>query len=366
MVTKEYYGDQIGEIMKNICGEDIERYQKMRNEMLRIVALPEIKNASEEYALLKREKKYPLAYDYAQWILNVMPYNEELVETENEIFGKEIINEDVFHAFYQAFVKDYLNTTDDVAQLFLNTNAITLSLVRNWLLYKQIYSFDEECLQFLLDNATTKGIPSSLVNECLPFNTFAIDNSFVVGNVKISQIFISKIKRGKDNEELLQLYFLFEEPEYDYFYVFMPLNEKEVSVDMLEFDEHHKHLAPLVEKALSLLLYICSSNKEVRPIVEKNGLERNREKYRQQVGVKKQELGYIIGSTIKCNRKRYVYTENGNIEQKQGAPKRPHVRSAHYQHYRIGKGREQSIIKFIPPLFIKGGNELPTLHKVKK
>ena len=165
MITKEYYGNRIGEIMKDICGEDVERYKKMRNEMLRIIALPEIKNASEEYALLKREKKYPLAYDYAQWILHVMPYNEELVETENEVFGKEIINEDAFHVFYQVFVKDYLNTTDDVAQLFLNTNAITLSTVRNWLLYKQIYSFDEECLQFLLDSATTKGIPSSLVNE---------------------------------------------------------------------------------------------------------------------------------------------------------------------------------------------------------
>lgn len=58
------------------------------------------------------------------------------------------------------------------------------------------------------------------------------------------------------------------------------------------------------------------------------------------------------------------------INKKTGKPRkpvRPHIRSAHWQRYHVGEGRQQIKINWIPPVYVCGTREIAvTIHKVGK
>jgi len=48
-------------------------------------------------------------------------------------------------------------------------------------------------------------------------------------------------------------------------------------------------------------------------------------------------------------------------------PMRPHIRSAHWQRFHVGKGRTQIRVNWIPPTYVCGNTEIPvTIHLVEK
>ena len=79
------------------------------------------------------------------------------------------------------------------------------------------------------------------------------------------------------------------------------------------------------------------------------------------------EVGYRLGSAIRNYK--YIYKKGESLSNPSDKPRRkvrPHTRCGHYQHYWVGKGRTDLIVKYIEPTFVLGGNKIATLHKVKK
>ena len=366
-VSTNEYTDFLTQTFLEVVGGDEERARKLKYDVKAV--LKEERFETFEEARLVREKKYPLVYDYVNWLFSTMPIMIRANEKAKYLFPKKEIGTVECIFLYKRVLQDMGCDSNDVLEFFKKINLINFNICYNWNVYKQVYDFDYDCFEYLLNNTSHEGIATSLIKDNLPFTTFAINNAFEYKNVKISQIIVSKIQ-GDDDKWYLAIYYIYEAPDYDYFYVFLPLEEEGktiVSSKDIDFKGQYDTMAELVDKTLSLILYICSSNKEVREVSKKNGLEKNREKYRQKVGIKSEELGYVLGSTIRQHKVKYVNNESEpNTPHKVGSSKRPHIRSGHFHHYWVGQGRTECIIKFVEPMFIKGGADNVVMHKVKK
>ena len=142
------------------------------------------------------------------------------------------------------------------------------------------------------------------------------------------------------------MYILNEAPDYDYAYVYIPLEEGDKTIeDIVEYD-FAPNIREVMKKIVSLLLYLCASNKEVRYIEKKNGYEKNKEKYRKRVGIKYEEVGYILGNTIKQYKTKYITNDYAKSKEP-GSSKRPHLRAGHFHHYWTGVGRTNLTVKFV-------------------
>ena len=82
-----------------------------------------------------------------------------------------------------------------------------------------------------------------------------------------------------------------------------------------------------------------------------------KDKYRE---IKKYICGEEISETLKVYRRKINttkessgnHTSSGSIA---SSPKRPHMRRAHWHHYRTGVGRANLILKWLPPMMIHEG-----------
>ena len=81
------------------------------------------------------------------------------------------------------------------------------------------------------------------------------------------------------------------------------------------------------------------------------------------------DVGYRYGKAIKLaleEANKYAKTidfKDGEKEHKKRKSPRPHVRCAHYRRVRIGKGRTEISIIWIPPIIVCGDKEIiVTIH----
>lgn len=135
---------------------------------------------------------------------------------------------------------------------------------------------------------------------------------------------------------------------------------------------------------LQLVLYICADNaeiKEIKPVTQKSGKKKSGIRTEEK-SVRAWEAGAYIGSAVrrmKAEPKPIPEPEvTETVEQestkeeikqsasgKEGIPKRPHIRRAHWAHFWAGKldGSEvrRLILKWLAPLYInaKGEKEIP-------
>ena len=89
------------------------------------------------------------------------------------------------------------------------------------------------------------------------------------------------------------------------------------------------------------------------------------------------DMGIRYGQAIRIGKqKMQEYLEKAdeessdNTEEKRKKPRkpvRPHVRSAHWQRYHVGKGRKETILEWIPPVYVCGGREIAvTIREIKR
>lgn len=80
------------------------------------------------------------------------------------------------------------------------------------------------------------------------------------------------------------------------------------------------------------------------------------------------DVGVRYGKAIRLARQSADASETGRIDQTQRKPPRPHVRCAHWQRYRIGKGRKEIRLNWLAPVFVGGnGQEMPVvIHAMAK
>lgn len=320
---------------------------------------------------IEDNKKYPFAYNYMEWIKKTGPVNKELIEYMPKIYGNRPVNlTDIYPVFYKLMENRFPYLTDLALDFIWQEGKMPIEFLCNFNITKQIYDFDKDCLDYLMSDTDISKIPYQVLAKNLPLNAFAINNTFDIGDKTVCQTFIA---RNYDHEGKLQLGILFitEKPDCDYIYLHLPLED-----DKADYDEDimNKIKAELTEvaaftikalyKIMPCIVYLCAANKEIRPLKERNGLEKNRDKYRQKVELKCDDVGFYLGSQIKKNRVRYVGSSSGFTGT--GSSKRPHLRSGHFHHYWTGQGRTELTVKFVESTFVHGNVDKVVMHKVKK
>lgn len=131
----------------------------------------------------------------------------------------------------------------------------------------------------------------------------------------------------------------------------------------------------ITEKALQLVLYICSKSNDILENAEQKKIYKASQSIHDKFSeIKKFDVGFRIGAAIRDAKK-----PNANVDNKEQSAiddkkirKSPiaHERRAHWQHYWVGeKGNKQIIIKWILPTFVNWQNkneESPVvIHTVK-
>ena len=369
--TEDYLkrtADELDDLLYRNHGNRLETIANLK----RYVNEPENVISNDEHRLMRVDKKYPLAYNYLRWNGEVYPINPIVTEKAREKYGNNPVGlQELWDIYYEEFKKKYPYMDDTSIQLLWQQSKVQLLFVYNFGITKQIYDFDDDCLEFLMKNTDVKKIPYQILANNLPMNSFAINNKFECGNLKISQTIIAKVPDMNGNYEL-GILFIGNEPEYDYVNMFLPLKVDdakgyEQGIEDRIRNEIHEYTEEVVEaiyKIVPCIVYLCAQNKELRPLRERNGLERNREKHRVNVGLKCEDVGFRLGSVIKQNKIRYASSNSGFTGT--GSSKRPHIRSGHFHHYWTGEGRTELTVKFVESTFVHGNVDKAVVHKVKK
>ena len=73
--------------------------------------------------------------------------------------------------------------------------------------------------------------------------------------------------------------------------------------------------------------------------------------------VRKWDVGCRYGAKIRNFEKREHNYQSGISDNSNQGTKRPHIRKAHWERYRIGKGRKEIITKWKEPIFVNGDSD---------
>lgn len=249
-----------------------------------------------------------------------------------------------------------------------------------WSKHKEVYRFDAE-LELALTDSESVRLPIKVLNR-LPFSTFYIE--FASDGIYSSNFhggFVTVVKndngytivtqRVKPDAQCMFGFcnLVVEKDCEDATFVF---DKPSVKAEMLDRNKDWSEFSFFV---LNALLYLCAENGEVKEsAVTKSTYHPGTTVKNKYSEVRQWECGFRYGETIRMNQK----SASQNEESKEKAAetlssekqrRRPcvHTRRAHWQHYWVGKGRQELVLRWIPPTIV-GGEKIETavIHKVKE
>lgn len=100
---------------------------------------------------------------------------------------------------------------------------------------------------------------------------------------------------------------------------------------------------------VSMLIYLCSVNAELRPLPSSVNKRQGKGKAKPPKVI---AVGYEIGAALRAYR-RSERAELDAAKPGTGRKVRPHIRRAHFHTYRVGAGRVDSIVKWLSPIPVK-------------
>jgi hypothetical protein len=353
---------------------------------------------SKYYLITNTTEPFPI--QRMNWLSRIFPETKNVFNSLKTVLAKENylaqlttmdITDKVLAPFVTKDKEKYVGTVIDELSWkgLIHTAVYNMTFMYNWNLYKQIYKFDIDTLDMLLNAADITTIPANVLSKNLPYPAFYIDNKFSskYSDVSYRGCFVTIL--NINNKLELGLFFI-EDSEYsDYHYCFVPLYFDNVPIaeciqkrdELYNVRSEEKEvslMSDLINQALKAIIYICSVNKEIETIkvtVNSNSTNSKKSKNKKTKKINQNYVGYKLGNTIRQKRKQYIYVdENDNtVDVKSKAMRKspsPHMRMAHYHHYWTGKMNDPEnrklIVKFIPPLYIGNNhNVLSTVHKVK-
>jgi hypothetical protein len=137
-----------------------------------------------------------------------------------------------------------------------------------------------------------------------------------------------------------------------------------------EPDGYARQVAADITPMINMVLYICAANADLG----ENGRPARPKPVRTKKGwmlfppdkPRLWEVGARIGAALRAS---HLDRQTGAAEEttdtgRQGP--RPHIRRAHWHTYRVGPGKSEQILKWLPPIpvNIDGGDIVPTIHKI--
>jgi hypothetical protein len=274
-----------------------------------------------------------------------------------------------------------------------------------WETHKVVYHFDPDLTRELGETEDDAVIPAGLFQKLPhpdPFIAFPepmwmmadtglvqrVDGFFVTGRIRGEQGAMQRSTHypGVDEMGILLCGPLFHEGEMKPYLlsdgkqdvlltrVLLPCEETTVKVmidsvgirflNLSDSTYWRENVPHMIKRAVSMLIYICATNADLKPLPKpparaKGGTRDKKRKPVQVVGV-----GYRIGPALKAYRKREATTGQGT-----GRTVRAHIRRAHLHTFKVGPGRTQSMVKWLPPIPVNADGtpaEQPTVIGVPK
>lgn len=281
-------------------------------------------------------------------------------------------------------------------------DVVALFHTYNWRRHKQIYSFDSEFANVLVQSDSSEVDTS--VFENLPYNSFYVDipGGCITCNDKgeylctIQGFFCSRNVSmngvADDLMDCLMLYFVTDQNNV----VACPIKVKQgvtvqestdsylESLDYAtngdtdvreQYNEATKMVPYLLNNATQLILYLCSMNMDIVENPEQKNIYRApskvskiQDKLRE---VRKWDVGYRIGQVIRKTKKEESEASTTSVGHS-SSTKRPHSRRGHFHHFWVGKRDSEErklIVKWVAPMYInmKFDEELPaTINPVEE
>ena len=317
-------------------------------------------------------------------------YENDLVWDETKCY----LPLQVFMEITKFLNRDKFN--DDIAY-----DAVAMFHTYNWRLHKQIYSFDSEFADVLVQ--TDSSDIDTSVFENLPYNSFYVDipNGCICydsnGEVlcTVSGFFCSRnVSMRSATDDLLDCIMLYFVTDQNHV-IACPLKVKQgVTVkestdsymetlyyatnDLTDVDESYHEVTKMVpyllNNATQLILYLCSMNMDITENPEQKKIYRAPSKTSKPQDklseVRKWDVGYRIGQVIRKTKQTESENTTTSVCHKSSA-KRPHSRRGHFHHFWVGKrdsAERKLIVKWVAPMYInmKFDEEMPTvINKVE-
>ena len=317
-------------------------------------------------------------------------YENDLVWDETKCY----LPLQVFMEITKFLNRDKFN--DDIAY-----DAVAMFHTYNWRLHKQIYSFDSEFADVLVQ--TDSSDIDTSVFENLPYNSFYVDipNGCICydsnGEVlcTVSGFFCSRnVSMRSATDDLLDCIMLYFVTDQNHV-IACPLKVKQgVTVkestdsymetlyyatnDLTDVDESYHEVTKMVpyllNNATQLILYLCSMNMDIAENPEQKKIYRAPSKTSKPQDklseVRKWDVGYRIGQVIRKTKQTESESTTTSVGHKSSA-KRPHSRRGHFHHFWVGKrdsAERKLIVKWVAPMYInmKFDEEMPAvINKVE-
>lgn len=262
---------------------------------------------------------------------------------------------------------------DKALQELLNDKTNQDELVKNyfvfmniwyWLEYKQIYKFDLDTLETIAGSEYKDMTYEEIKSLKMPYESFAIENELELNGEVFDSILVSR-KNCQSGNILISVY-CFSKGRENRICRFEVFAERQRTL-MANASSYNNEDIEFVKKIMNLVLYLCQPKVDVRIIrstPKKKQIKKLKHFYN--LDYEEKEVGYRLGNAIR--QYKYVYKKEKSLSNPSDKPRRkvkPHTRCGHYQHYWVGKGRTDLIVKYIEPTFVLGGNKVATVHKVK-
>lgn len=282
---------------------------------------------------------------------------------------------------YSDVKKDFRRIITDVRD-FLVMNPI----LEKWSKNKQVYKIDKDFANILISTEKLNIYKNILLH--LPYNAFYIDLSDAkVPDVEGEYVYVY----NEGDLFCIVIYILTSDQVVFSHYVFLNLvndepfevekSEEKSNWDVLtEVDKFACHERNYLNNdrpslsmlALQLLMYIGSNE----PDIEESPVSKstyspecaNKLTYK---SIRTWDVGIRYGASLRLFRKKIEKEakekdENSEVKTITRNAPRPHMRCAHWQRYHVGKGRVETVLKWIPPVMVLGSTEMPlTIHCIK-
>lgn len=326
------------------------------------------------------KQKFPDVWEYCDFSLN-LPFDKINLDWNK---NRCILPTYMCHLIMQVMYEKY-NVTPDL------TDIAILSGLYSWRRYKEIYSFDADFAELLMQSADDEfTVPiSTLLSTPYPsfYVQIDVENSLGVKGFFCSYDYIlwdKDVSNGTGRQLTLNFLAVYEDKYLECPLVireglsikdamkWMNMLMSEATGEISYDPKFLKFTHDFITKTLQLVLYICadiSENIQQKQITRKPTIEtKPKDTLRE---VRKWDVGYRIGSIIRKSTNE-VQTQEQEVDKKhKSSPKRPHIRKGHFHHYWVGSKTDSSrvlVLKWVAPMFINTAldEELPTvITKIK-
>lgn len=316
------------------------------------------------------KKKYPDVWETCDVAIQVAKESPDMIDFKWD--ESRVILPSVFGVAITQLLHNKSN------QKYDPTDVAHIVALYSWRRYKEIYSFDSDFAELLMESADSNLTIPVMALLRTPYPSFYVQ---IVGNSSLGfKGFFCNFDymRTADGEEVnLAINFLAIADEYT---LAIPLYIKEnftiedsvhelrtILSDVELIDDKNANYetslsagADFISKAIQLVLYICAANAEISENPKQKAITRKPTNNTQPKDalreVRKWDVGYRIGKTIRAASSDVTKTiEHSMTKNHKSSHKRPHMRRGHFHRYWIGSesdGSKALILKWVAPMFI--------------